>query len=226
MKDRIKNVLWHSIGLLPLRMRLSMRLILIKARLSGFENEWHILQHLGPNRGTALDIGANRGLYTLKLARLYDKVVAFEPNSAIVQELIALRHPKILVRDDALSSSSGNSKLFIPISQAGESLDGWASLNRENLSSRSGHQEIDVPTSMLDELRVDDVTFIKMDVEGHECEVIKGGLDFLAKHRPVLLAEIRQEHLEATRSLLEGIGLRPAPLPEPKGRDMHLFRTT
>jgi len=89
-----------------------------------------------------LDIGANRGFYTLKLARLGDKVVAFESIFAVVQELAALRQPKVLVWDDALSSISGKSKPFIPILHAGESLDGWASLNRENLTNRRGQQEI------------------------------------------------------------------------------------
>jgi hypothetical protein len=35
-----------------------------------------------------------------------------------------------------------------------------------------------------------DVTFMKIDVEGHEHAVIKGGRRFLAKHRPILTVEV------------------------------------
>jgi len=138
MTFRIKNVLGQSISLLPFGMRLSTRLALISACLSGFENEWHILQRLGPNRDTVLDSSANRGFYTITRTRLDDQVVAFEPIAAVAQELAALRQPKVLVRDDALSPISGKSKPLIPISHAGESLDGWARSNRESLASRGG----------------------------------------------------------------------------------------
>ena len=38
------------------------------------------------------------------------------------------------------------------------------------------------------------VSFIKVDVEGHELEVFKGGVEALRQHRPNLLVEIEQRH--------------------------------
>ena len=76
----IRNALWKGIVLLPLRRRLKARASLIESGWGQFETEWHHLSRLGANRGLAIDIGANRGLYSLKLAELYERVVAFEPN--------------------------------------------------------------------------------------------------------------------------------------------------
>jgi len=39
------------------------------------------------------------------------------------------------------------------------------------------------------------VSFIKIDVEGHELEVLKGGSLLLERERPSLLVEIEQRHL-------------------------------
>ena len=72
---------------LPLRERLTMlmppslfyqRRIRKEAR-SG-EPELAILARLVPRGGTAIDVGANRGVYAYALSDIADRVVAFEPN--------------------------------------------------------------------------------------------------------------------------------------------------
>ena len=38
------------------------------------------------------------------------------------------------------------------------------------------------------------IGFIKIDVEGHELEIIRGGKNFLEYHKPVMLIEIEERH--------------------------------
>ena len=38
------------------------------------------------------------------------------------------------------------------------------------------------------------ISFIKIDVEGHETEVIKGSLETINIHKPILLVEIEEKH--------------------------------
>lgn len=71
-----------------------------------------------------------------------------------------------------------------------------------------GNSTLAVPITTLDSFELfDDVDFIKMDVEGYEPKVIKGGLETIRRNSPVILCEINRGDLEA-KLLLEDIGYR------------------
>ncbi len=207
VSERLRNLLWKSVKVLPLRYRLATRIALMKANSSSFEREWHMLACLGPCRGTALDIGANRGFYSCELAKLYERVISFEPNQSITNELIALKDPRIELRHQGLSDKPGKTSMYIPRSERGRVLDGWASLDKENLGARSGIDEILIETTTLDSLDLNDVTFVKMDVEGHEVQVLTGGQSFLARNKPQILIEVRKENFESVKAILGHAGL-------------------
>ena len=56
-------------------------------------------------------------------------------------------------------------------------------------------KRITVPIHRLDDYNFIDVSFIKIDVEGYESEVIRGGRETILREKPVLLVEIEQRHL-------------------------------
>lgn len=208
MQHRIRNLLWKVIDRLPLERRLSARTGLMRLGIYRYDPEWYALSLLGPNRGIALDIGANRGYYAMALARLYDRVIAFEPNPAITKELLACGHPRIELRAEGLSDQEGLSHLFLPRSSRGETLDGWASFDRENLPDRAGEESVEVRTVCLDSLGLEGVNFVKMDVEGHEVRVLRGAEQFLRRNRPSILLEVRPSTEREVTLLLESAGMR------------------
>lgn len=57
---------------------------------------------------------------------------------------------------------------------------------------------------------LDRVDFLKVDVEGYELEVLRGGADMIAKHRPKISIATyhRPEHAEAIRTMLAEINSR------------------
>jgi hypothetical protein len=55
---------------------------------------------------------------------------------------------------------------------------------------------IEVPVHRLDYYEFHDVSFIKIDVEGHESKVLEGGCKTLLREKPLLLIEIEQRHLD------------------------------
>src|SRR5216117_3516383 len=74
-----------------------------------------------------VDVGANCGLYTRKLARLSRRVYAFEPSHQMADLLRRTSAPNVSVHEVALSDQSGRAELFIP--QDGQDLiHGLASL--------------------------------------------------------------------------------------------------
>jgi hypothetical protein len=51
-----------------------------------------------------------------------------------------------------------------------------------------------VPVRTLDSFAFEQVSLIKIDVEGHETQVIEGSLSTIARSQPALLVEIEQRH--------------------------------
>ena len=93
----------------------------------------------------------------------------------------------VQVENVALSDRSGTGTLFAP-EEVGR--DALATLSAA--CSEDGALEIEVPIRKLDDYQLDEVQFIKIDVEGHEFRVLQGAEQTLARCAPTLLIEIDQ----------------------------------
>src|SRR6185369_12155757 len=108
----------------------------------------------------------------------------------------------VSVHEIALSDHDGDAELFIPQGDDGL-VYGLASLEaRDDPSARivSAH----VPIARLDAVIDQDVAFVKIDVEGHELNVLNGAVELLDRCQPVFLVEAEDRHrAEATRSVFD-----------------------
>lgn len=171
----------------------------------GGEPELKYLDRMLQTRGTALDIGANIGMFSYRLSGLVTRVISFEINDDLIAELAAWNPGNIEIIPKGLSSSEGEATLYIPVLN-GQKLVGWASLAPGNCPDTNEHFTKAVRIITLDSLHIKDISFIKMDVEGHELEVLRGARETLAANRPVLMIEIREQNLAPIRELLTGLG--------------------
>jgi FkbM family methyltransferase len=164
------------------------------------------LSALGPNRGAAVDVGANSGVFSYALSRLYEHVYAFEANDTITEELVWYANRKVTVFHTALSSAVGQATLHVP-TKAGVALTGWGSLSEDRMPDGIDavvHKEVQVNT--LDAFELQNVTFVKIDVEGHEAEVLAGAAQTLNQWRPVILVEIKTDNIDKVTSHLRQLG--------------------
>jgi FkbM family methyltransferase len=123
---------------------------------------------------TALDIGANIGLYSIFLAELVGtegKVFAFEPDPVLFEVAIANAQQNekdgiIKLHNLALGSEAAPGVLYRTSFNSGD--------NR--LKASPAHQDaVAVHIARLDDLLPDvKIDFIKMDVQGWEAEVLRG----------------------------------------------------
>ncbi len=164
----------------------------------------------------ALDVGSNLGLYAWRLRRLAREVHAFEPSPALANRL-AVALPGVHVHACALSDRNGQAKLIVP-KRAGVTYHGWGTVEASNplkAGLETKVEAITVPTRPLDEFGLDDVGFIKIDVEGHELAVLTGAEQTLRRCRPTLLVEADDRHrpgaVETVRSFLTALGYEVAP---------------
>jgi FkbM family methyltransferase len=147
----------------------------------------------------ALDIGANVGAHTLNLARLVGaqgRVIAVEPTEyafAKLQRNLTL-NPDLAPRVTALQCFLGTSDAAPAIDRvyAGWPLAGGRELHPkhrgEPMSTRGATmRRLD---SVLDAHGRPRVGFVKLDVDGYECEVLAGAAAMLARDRPVFVLEL------------------------------------
>ena len=154
--------------------------------------------------GLILDIGANIGFHTCALARRGNEVMAFEPLKANLVRLegnVKLnRLSKVRIERCALSNRSGEVDIFVP--------PGWGlSTGAARLGNPGGWDLAEtIPMQLLDDFQLRDVSLIKIDVEGHEIEVLRG-FD-IARWKPrLILLEDHVGNLSKHRYLL-GAGYR------------------
>lgn len=156
------------------------------------EFEIELLPILCSTKHVAIDVGANFGMYTVRMSALSRHCIAFEPIPAFARMLARGFGSSVEVHARALSDRSGTARLRVP-----HLFTGYATIDPANrLAGRAQDpiEEVDVPVAVLDEFELNDVGFIKIDVEGHEEAVLRGSVATLARCRPNLLVEVEDRH--------------------------------
>jgi len=174
-------------------------------RLYISELEIRILEQLLPiyfslyKKRTILDIGANIGGYSYYLtpvaSKLNGKCIAFKPRRQTFHRLKKnVVNSNFIAKRLALSNYNGSGNLYLPTSHGCSSL--------VNHPEFDGFKTEPVPLMKLDEYiktnAIDDIGFIKIDVEGHEHEVIEGAVETLNTFKPLILCESENRHIVNT----------------------------
>ena len=135
------------------------------------------LQHV-KNKRTALDIGANVGLWSRDLVKYFDQVIAFEP-VAMFRECLEknVTASNISVESVALGDSEGQVRMIITDGNTGHTHVDPASTNGDTRIIR------------LDSLNLQNVDYIKIDCEGFEYRVLQGAKETIQRCRPVVVIE-------------------------------------
>ena len=72
---------------------------------------------------------------------------------------------------------------------------GAATIHEKNLLNNQDFTTFKIRTKKLDDVLPDNkIGFIKIDVEGHEENVLNGAVKIIKKNKPVLLVEIEEKH--------------------------------
>lgn len=195
-KDRL-------LSLLPPRLAWESRGLKNRRDLHGLHAAAASLQALVPPGVKAVDVGANRGLYSYWISRSAQHVHAVEPNPLLAEYLrrVAPR-TKVTVHECALAAHTGTAHLVLDGGRDGEA----RLTNGDQSSADSTIWEVE--TTTLDRLVVDPIGFLKIDAEGHEFEILSGARRHLTESRPVIFVELEERHrsgavAETTDLLLE-----------------------
>ncbi|MFZ1990676.1 MAG: FkbM family methyltransferase [Alphaproteobacteria bacterium] len=163
-----------------------------------------------------LDIGANRGSAALSFWRIAPncKIICFEPNAPLADRFLRpIERRGAIVHKIALGDEPGQFPLYVPVYN-GVVFDGLASLNKVEaaqwLSERTlfgfQPQKLQVMEQICEVVCLDsfnlDPFFIKIDVQGREAAVIKGGLGTIARALPIIFAESESLDIDSVTNML------------------------
>jgi FkbM family methyltransferase len=147
-------------------------------------------------RGIALDVGANVGWHTLLMGRLVGpagRVLAVEPNASVRQRLqdnvSVNRMSQVAIIPYAMADADETVDFYGPIAEDPDS--GSGHIVRGERSSKQTTVQVDA--RRLDAIAADAplerLDLIKIDVEGFEWPVLRGGEQTIAKFRPFIVFE-------------------------------------
>lgn len=133
----------------------------------------------------SFDIGANRGLVSMFLSRMSDKVHAFEPSEEISN--LALRDihlnniSNIIWNECGVGSSCGKHIYY----DYGIQNSGHNSFIRQTMETALCESHVDVVSidGYCDSHDIDDIDIVKIDVEGYESDVLIGAADLINRKR-------------------------------------------
>ena len=177
---------------------------LIRAIKKNYEKELQIIDRFADKSKDALDIGVYRGVYSYKLSPYFKKIHSFEPNPLLFPYLernLKKIITNIQLYNMALSDKNGKIDLKLPLRSKSIFKDnieelfklGAASIHPKKTFNK--FRNIPVQISKLDNIKLgNNIKFIKIDVEGHEIEVLKGAEKTIKDNLPVLLIEIEKRH--------------------------------
>lgn len=156
-----------------------------------------------PSRRLAVDGGAHIGTWTKALADQFLDVMAFEPAADTYACLVENTHriPNVLQFRKALGEVVGLARVVDDPTRVG------------NTGSRYLMPGGSVPVIPLDEYGLNNLDFLKLDVEGYELSALIGATETIKRCAPVVMIEVKRlrpghDPLKAVQYLTDSLGYR------------------
>lgn len=156
------------------------------------DKESNYLDILCDKEKLSLDIGTLWGGYTYLIQKYSKMVYCFEPNktnhSFLKRSFKYYNDVKLF--NMAVSDREQTVRFRIPQNNPGN-----ATIESENLLTGFDNiEECEVKSTSIDKMRLENIGFIKIDIEGHELKALEGMLKTITEQRPILLIESENRH--------------------------------
>lgn len=166
----------------------------------------YVTPHLEQYR-TVIDIGAHVGSTTVRYAKDFDRVEAFEPMWTKQLQSNTEHLPNVHRHYIALSDENKELQMVRHSNNSGMSLV-VAPETEEKVRSRSwwASNRPKVNTTTLDQYKFTNVDFIKIDTENYVLPILKGAINTLENNNPILQIEATDPIVSDLDNFLEKLG--------------------
>lgn len=176
-------------------------------------------KYIKPN-DVIIDVGANLGFTTILFSKLVGpngKVISFEPSPTIHPKLLKTIHMNSLQNVSTIYGGCGTE-------------EGELELCRIDGSSGNASLRVRQENALLEKIKIrplDDwlaseknkISFLKIDTEGFEAEVLKGAHRILSQDRPIIYIELTEDFKDSSLESVEILKSYGYELPDFKGID-------
>jgi len=150
-----------------------------------------------PSKGDKIiDVGASVGDTAIYWAKVHKAhVIAFEP----LNDIFEIMKQNVILNDledliEMHNEAIGNGNII-------------KGNNQNNMFKKSGNSDLSFRSRKLDEFNFDNISFLKIDVEGYEAEVIEGAIETIKSNHPKIILETHSKDLRRRCSdFLESFG--------------------
>lgn len=168
--------------------------------------EQKMLEHIYKNYsgGTFIDAGSALGNHSMFFAKFCKcKVLSIEPILSSIQKQLEMVEMnglgfKTIMVNTAVSNYNGAGKMH----HFGEAVGLWR---------LEAGEEVDVTTidTLVSRYKLDDVTLLKLDIEGSEYKALEGAVNLLQEQHPSVFVEVNEDHeLKRVRAFLSRFGYK------------------
>ena len=172
--------------------------------IQGWVYEPYMFQFISDNlidlNGTDIaDVGANNGHFAIEFGHYVGdngRVFAFEPQRIIYQQLCGNIFLNGLDNIYAYNSAIGKENGVIQIERPDYFNQGNVNFGDVHVTNNQQSNVDVIQLLKLDEVNFNELSLIKIDVQGFETYVIEGAKETIQKHRPFIFVEIEEEQLE------------------------------
>lgn len=163
---------------------------------------------LKDSKGTFIDVGGHIGRYTTLMAKRKWSVHTFEPikiNYDVIISNLKLNECEQYanVHNLGLGNAESTETIYFNPKEMGE-----ASLIKQNSQNYEDQIKIVRFDDFMQTNQFDDLTVVKIDVEGHEEGVIRGMTNFIEKNKPLLVIELWSENSKSLTKILKSLGYK------------------
>jgi len=163
------------------------------------EPEFRLIDRFCSKDLCAIDVGANYGMYTFYASKRFSTCYSFEPQpyfKSVYNE--GFKNKNIVWQQVALSDKMETAILRMPVCDRSYSTIDCRNRLEGKVDESDGIDNIEVKTSRLDDYNIRSVGFLKVDVEGHEQEVLCGAVRTIRSSKPVIFVEVEERHREGS----------------------------
>lgn len=159
--------------------------------------------------GTFVDVGGCMGNHAIYFSDLADNVITFEPlRENFYHMTLNINLNEITNIDNYNFGLSDKAELKVMWYDDATFSNGSSTMEAPKKNTTKGRF---VPVVTMDSMEINDVTLIKIDVEGHELSVLKGAIETIKRFKPDMFIECAtEEEYDVVFEFLKPLGyLKP-----------------